>query len=128
MRASVCPAPKCIWDLSEGIGSFGLSGSFTSTNRWMAGIRIVVTRVGHTHVAQAKAAPESALDDCAVLRPHKIEQYILRRGLALRIGGAGKQRQRQQDRAGNVEAQPGASAPQTSSMKVHASGTEQADG
>jgi hypothetical protein len=49
----------------------------------MAAVRVGVAGVGHAHVAQTKAAPESAFDDGAVLRPHEIEKSILVCGLAL---------------------------------------------
>jgi len=54
----------------------------------MSAVRVAVAGVGHAHVAQTKAVPEPAFDDGAVLRPHEIEQSILRRGLSL--GGRGE--------------------------------------
>src|SRR5581483_7358322 len=51
----------------------------------MAAVLIVVARMGDAHVAQTKSTPEATLDDCAVLRPDKIEQGVLARRLALRM-------------------------------------------
>src|SRR6267143_1112350 len=49
----------------------------------MAAVLEIVARVGDTHVAQAEATPESALDRSAVLRPHEIQNGIFWRGLSL---------------------------------------------
>ena len=49
----------------------------------MAAVRVIVAGVRNAHVAQTKAAPESAFDGGAVLRPYEIEKGILVCGLAL---------------------------------------------
>src|SRR5882672_1505805 len=49
----------------------------------MAAVLKIVARVGDTHVAQAEATPESALDRSAVLRPHEIQNGIFWRRLSL---------------------------------------------
>ena len=49
----------------------------------MAAVRVIVAGVRNAHVAQTEAAPESAFDGGAVLRPYEIEKGILVCGLAL---------------------------------------------
>ena len=49
----------------------------------VAAVLEIIARMGYTHVAQAKAAPKPAFDGGAVLRPHRIENGILRRWLSL---------------------------------------------
>jgi len=56
--------------------------SFTHVNQQMmvAGVLKVIARMRYAHVAEAEAAPESAFDRCAVLRPYEIEKGSLRGG------------------------------------------------
>src|SRR3954468_2253576 len=49
----------------------------------MAAVLEIIARMGYAHVAEAKAAPKTAFDGGAVLRPHKIENGILRCWLSL---------------------------------------------
>src|SRR3981189_2654131 len=56
----------------------------------MAAVFEIIACMSYPHVAQAKAAPESALDRGGVLRPHEIQKGILRRRLSL-----GRRRKRQ---------------------------------
>ncbi len=49
----------------------------------MAGILIIIPRVGHAHVAKAEATPECSFDGSPIMRPYEIEQGILWRRLSL---------------------------------------------
>ena len=49
----------------------------------MAAVLEIIARMSYAHVAQTEAAPESAFDRGAVLRPHEIQNGILWRGLSL---------------------------------------------
>ena len=53
----------------------------------MAAVWVTIARMSDAHVAQTEAAPKSAFDRGAVLRPHEIQKRILWRGLSLRGRG-----------------------------------------
>ena len=72
-----------LWNRFVGVERFG----HINQQMMMAAVLKIVARVGDTHVAQAEATPESALDRGAVLRPHEIQNGIFWRGLSLSPGG-----------------------------------------
>jgi hypothetical protein len=60
----------------------------------MAAVLKIVARVGDPHVPQTETTPESAFDRGAVLRPDKIQNRVLWRGLSLSVGDARRKYQR----------------------------------
>src|SRR5262249_48081922 len=63
--------------------------------QWMmAAVLEFVARMSDAHVAQAKAAPEPALDGRAVLRPDEVENRVLSGRLSLCLRRERRQRQR----------------------------------
>ena len=49
----------------------------------MAAVLVMIAGMRNAHVAQTKAAPESAFNGGAVLRPHEMEKSVVVCGLAL---------------------------------------------
>src|SRR3981081_2921069 len=70
-----------LWDRFVGIERF----IHVNQQMMVAGVLKVIARMGYAHVAEAEAAPESAFDRCAVLRPHEIEKGIVLPGVSLRL-------------------------------------------
>jgi len=56
----------------------------------MPAVLKVIACMGYAHVAQTEAAPKRAFNRRIILRPHKVENGILWRGLSLCDSGKGR--------------------------------------
>jgi len=81
-----------LWDRLVGIEWF----VHIDQQMMMAAIVKIVACMGDAHVPQTETTPEPAFDRGAVLRPDKVQNGILWRGLSLSVSGKrhGRQRRR----------------------------------